>query len=334
MQAAVAVPVALCVNLVSATHFSDPGPHNGSSRAERVLKINMKRLLLCNVAGVPLRVELPVASVIHDTVNTMSRDLQGQLRRQSYDFEQADKVLVNLGVRISRKNQPKKRKPTSKAPQGAKQSAEQTTVPEEDLQANKRAHIDPQVSEARAPQTTAGAAAPEAADRVRDAQAESILHVPTTPAIPLGSVDTPSQPGNQSSAESASQSLPPPPLSGPKADPPASQTSLAAAAAAAMGGPSVSNTEPLAASATDATSASQPASNGAPAAAQSTPEPSTLQSGASEAPQTARATAQQQHEPRGNFSSNRGVSSQTGNAGKSSLQQNGESVKLYDVNRR
>lgn len=287
-----------------------------------------------NVAGVPLRVELPVAGFIHDTVNTMSRDLQGQLRRQSYDFEQADKVLVDLGVRISRKNQSKKRKPTSKAPQGPKQSAEQTTLPEEELQANKRAHIDPQVSEAKLPQTNAGAAAPEAADRARDAQAESILHVPTNPAIPLGSTDTTSQPGNQSAAESASQALPPPPLSGPKADPPASQTSLAAAAAAAMGGPSVSNTEPLAASATEPTSASLLASSNVPAAAQSRPESSTMQSGASEAPQTARASVQQQHEPRGNFSSNRGISSQTGNAGSSTSQQNGESVKLYDVNRR
>ncbi len=58
----------------------------------------------------PTRVKLPVAATIHDTVNTMSRDLQSQLRKQSYNFERADKVLADLGVRISRKNQPKKGK--------------------------------------------------------------------------------------------------------------------------------------------------------------------------------------------------------------------------------
>ncbi|KAL0043602.1 hypothetical protein WJX79_009566 [Trebouxia sp. C0005] len=72
--------------------------------------------------GVPARVKLPVATTIHDTVNTMSRDLQSQLRKQNYNFERADKVLADLGVRISRKNQPKKGKYNNTPPKGGTQT--------------------------------------------------------------------------------------------------------------------------------------------------------------------------------------------------------------------
>ena len=278
--------------------------------------------------------KLPVAATIHDTVNTMSRDLQSQLRKQSYNFEQADKVLADLGVRISRKNQPNKGKYSNAPPKGHKRSAERATAPQEETVANKRTRTDPQASEAAPSQATAEAAVAEAA--AGDVQAESLLHVPTTSSIPLGAANPTPLPTGQTPAESAPESLPPAPLSGPKADAPASQTSLAAAAAAAMGGPSVSNPQAALTPDTDEPEAAQLASNApshTPAAAQTIPVTSTAQNGVSEGTQTAHTSAQQPQPPTGNFSSDRGVSHLNGNPNSRRQPADGESVKLYDVNR-
>jgi len=285
-------------------------------------------------AGVPARVKLPVAATIHDTVNTMSRDLQSQLRKQSYNFERADKVLADLGVRISRKNQPKKGKYSNAPPKGHKRSAERATAPQEESVANKRTRTDPQASEAAPSQATAEAAVAEAA--AGDAQAESLLHVPTTSTLPLGAANSTPLPTGQTPAESAPESLPPAPISGPKADAPASQTSLAAAAAAAMGGPSVSDPQAALTPDTDEPGAIQLASNApslAPAAAQTMPVSGTAQNGLSGGTQTTHASAQQPKPPVGNFSSDRGVSHLNGNASSRRQPADGESVKLYDVNR-
>lgn len=285
-------------------------------------------------ADVPAQVKLPVAAIIHDTVNTMSRDLQSQLRKQSYNFEQADKVLADLGVRISRTNQPKKGKYSNALPKGQKRSAEGASAPQEEAEANKRTRTDPQGSEAAPSQATAEAAVAEAA--AGDAQAESLLHVPTTSPTPLGAANPTPLPIGQTPAESAPQALPPAPLSGPKADAPASQTSLAAAAAAAMGGPSVSDTQAALTPGTDEPEATQLASNGsshAPAAAQTIPVSSAAQNGVSGGIQTTHTSAQQPKPPMGNFSSDRGVSHLNGNASSRRQPVDGESVKLYDVNR-
>ena len=278
--------------------------------------------------------KLPVAATIHDTVNTMSRDLQSQLRKQSYNFEQADKVLADLGVRISRKNQPKKGKYNNTPPQGQKRSAEGTTAPQEAAVSNKRTRTDPQGSDAAPSQANAEAAVAEAAAGV--AQAESLLHVPTTSSIPLGAAAPTPMPTGQTPAVLAPDSLPPAPLSGPKADAPASQTSLAAAAAAAMGGPSVSGTQAALTPGTNEPGATQLASNTlshAPAAAQTMPVSSTAQNGVSGGTLNAHTSAQQHKAPTGNFSSDRGVSRLNGNASSRRQPADGESVKLYDVNR-
>lgn len=285
-------------------------------------------------AGVPARVKLPVAATIHDTVNTMSRDLQSQLRKQSYNFERADKVLADLGVRISRKNQPKKGQYSNKPPTGQKRSAEGASARQEEAVTNKRTRTDPQGSEAAPSQATAEAAVAEAAGG--DAQAESLLHVPTTSPVPLGVANPTPLPTGQTPAESAAESLPPAPISGPKADAPASQTSLAAAAAAAMGGPSVSDTQAALTPDTDEPGSTQPTSNApslAPAVAQTMPVSGTLQNGVSGGTQTAHRSAQQPKPSVGNFSSDRGVSHLNGNANSRQQPADGESVKLYDVNR-
>ena len=285
-------------------------------------------------AGVPARVKLPVAATIHDTVNTMSRDLQSQLRKQSYNFERADKVLADLGVRISRKNQPKKGKYSNAPPKGHKRSAERATAPQEESVANKRTRTDPQGLEAAPFQATAEAAVAEAA--AGNAQAESLLHVPTTSPIPLEAANPTPLPSGRTPAESAPESLPPAPLSGPKADAPASQTSLAAAAAAAMGGPSVSETQAASTPGTDEPGATQLASNAlppAPAAAQTELVSSTAQNGLSGGTQTTHTSPQQHRPPMGNFSSDRGVSHLNGNANSRKQPADDESVKLYDVNR-
>ncbi len=282
----------------------------------------------------PARVKLPVAAIIHDTVNTMSRDLQSQLRKQSYNFERADKVLADLGVRISRKNQPKKGRYNNTSPKGQKRSAEETSAPQEEAVANKRTRTDPQGLEAAPFQATAEAAVAEAA--AGDAQAESLLHVPTTSPIPLEAANPTPLPTGQTPAQSAPESLPPAPLSGPKADAPASQTSLAAAAAAAMGGPSVSETQAASTPGTDEPGATQLASNAlphAPAAAQTELVSSTAQNGLSGGTQTTHTSPQQHRPPMGNFSSDRGVSHLNGNANSRKQPADDESVKLYDVNR-
>ncbi|DBA73292.1 TPA: hypothetical protein ACH3X1_011348 [Trebouxia sp. C0004] len=287
-----------------------------------------------NLSGVPARVKLPVAAIIHDTVNTMSRDLQSQLRKQSYNFERADKVLADLGVRISRKNQPKRGKHNNTTPKGQKRSTEGTAAPQEEAVANKRTRTDPQGSEATPSQANAEAAVAEAA--AGNAQAESLLHVPTTSLIPQGAANPTPLPTDQTPADLAPESLPPAPLSGPTANAPASQTSLAAAAAAAMGGPSVSNTHTALTPGTDEPGATQPASNApshAPAAAQTTPVSSTAQSGLSGGTQTTHTSAQQPKPPMGNFSSDRGVFHLNGNASSRRQPADGESLKLYDVKR-
>ena len=278
--------------------------------------------------------KLPVAATIHDTVNTMSRDLQSQLRKQSYNFEQADKVLADLGVRISRKNQPKKGKYNNTPPKGQKRSAEGASAPQEEAVANKRTRTDPQGMEVPPAQATAEAAVADAA--AGNAQAESILHVPTSSPTPLGAANPTPLPTGQTPAEPVPGSLPPAPISGPKADAPASQTSLAAAAAAAMGGPSVSSTQAALTPGTDEPGATQPASNvplHAPAAAQTMPVSSTAQHGVSGGTQTTHTSAQQPTPPTGNFSSDRGVSHLNGNANSRQQLADGKSVKLYDVNR-
>lgn len=282
-------------------------------------------------AGVPARVKLPVAATIHDTVNTMSRDLQSQLRKQNYNFERADKVLADLGVRISRKNQPKKGKYNNTPPKGQKRSAEGPSAAQEEAVANKRTCTDPQGSEAAPSQATAETAVAEAA--AGDAQAESLLHVPTTSPIALGAANPTPLPTGQTPADSAPEPLPP---SGPKADAPTSQTSLAAAAAAAMGGPSVSSTQAALTPGTDEPGPTQPTSNApshAPAAAQTMPVSSSAQNGLSGGTQTTHTSAQQPKPPAGNFSSDRGVSHLNGNASSRRQPADGESVKLFDVNR-
>jgi len=275
-------------------------------------------------AGVPARVELPVATLIHDTINTMSRDLQGQLRKQTYDFERADKVLADLGVRISCKNQPKKGKSNSRPPMGQKRPAGETADPPEESHPNKIARTDALGSGA-----TPSEAAAQAADAAADAQAESILHVPTISATPLGSVSShPQSTGGPIPAESVSESLPPAPLSSPKADAGASQTSLAAAAAAAMGGPSVTSANPDPSTAAASTSSSQE-----PAAVASHSVETTAQNGVSQSAQAAQTTTRHCETHVHNFSSDRGTSRLNGTAASSPQRAGREPAQLYDVNR-
>ena len=278
--------------------------------------------------------ELPVALVIHDTLNTMSRDLQSQLRKQLYNFEQADTVLKGLGVRISRKNQPKQKgKVNNKPPQGQEHPAEEVLASQQEdqepSQPNKRARTDAQASEAEPIH-----AAAQAADAAADAQAESILHVPTASTLPLGLANPNPTTSSQTPADSALESLPPAPLSGPKADAPASQTSLAAAAAAAMGGPSVTDAPSSAAPATDSSSAPLLASaSQAPAASQSQPASGTPHDGVAPSVQAAEMSDRHPMIRINNFSSDRGISASNGSGGSSAQHAAREPAKLYDVNR-
>lgn len=183
-----------------------------------------------HITDVPSHVELPVAPAIYDSMNTMSRDLQSQLRRQTYDFGRADAVLNKLGIKISRQNK-SRRKGTSSATasQSQAQTSKRSSSPEETEQPAKRACTDSQPS---ASQTTA-----QAADAAAAANAEHILHVPSISSDLAGNPKPESQNCDQLPGSDAAL-LAPTPQPGSASEALASQTSLAAAAAAAIGTPS------------------------------------------------------------------------------------------------
>lgn len=179
-----------------------------------------------DTADVPDSVELPVALLIQEESNCMSRDVQTQLRKKTYAFARADAVLTDLGVRNTwRGPSNKKGNPSSNKGQ-KRQQGEAATTADVSQPAIKRACVNPAATEA-------SQAAAQAADAAADARAESILHVPGNSAFPAGTANSSVQLNGHNSALSA---VPPGQEPTPDSLPPAAQTSLAAAAAAALGG--------------------------------------------------------------------------------------------------
>ena len=267
---------------------------------------------LNDCADVPQSVELPVALVIHAESNCMSRDVQSQLRKKSYDFARADAVLTDLGVRNTWQGHAnKKAKPNDKGQK--RQQGEPAANTDLGQPASKRPCTNAETTEAA--QATA-----QAADAAADAQAESILHVPETSAMPAGTA----QLNGHVPDNSALSSIPPGPQSVPDANPPTAQTSLAAAAAAALGG------QPAAAS-NGVLEQPAPASNGV------LEQPAPASNGVLERPAPASSNgvlAPPAHgpEPDG-VVSKPSASDMNGHASSSIQHVNGDSAKLYDVNR-
>ena len=306
-------------------------------------------------ADVPAQVELPVAPVLHDSMNTMPRDLQNQLRRKVYNFEAADAVLTQRGIRISRQNKisiksgnanngKQPQTPTTQEnispdwAQGGSKQAKASAVqentgptqaqkgikrdlssPEEEQHPSKRACAD-------SPPSTFQEAA-QAADAAAAAEAENILHVPSEPAIAAVAGQPGPQATNQATADLLGPTLPPDALSDTSDKPPTSQTSLAAAAAAAISEPS--STAPA-----DATQAP----DGKSSVEQAAPAPGDQEAARAPSCQAdAQAPGDQQPSqalsgqlPGKSISS--GTTALNGHAN-GSLQEGNEPVLLYDINR-
>ncbi|KAL3146827.1 hypothetical protein ABBQ38_014803 [Trebouxia sp. C0009 RCD-2024] len=221
------------------------------------------------VSDVPDSVELPVAALIQAESNCMSRDVQSQLRKKTYDFARADAVLKELGVRNTWQGAANKKAKAHDRGQKRPESALGTDVSQP---ASKRAcanagaaavppappqtpsHAASQAFSQTSSQTPPQAppqAAGAAADAAADAQAETILHVPETAAMPSGALPISLHLNGHIPNNSALSSLPPghvPPFPESDTNPPAAQTPLAAAAAAALDGePTLASNEPAAA---------------------------------------------------------------------------------------
>ena len=229
-----------------------------------------------DTADVPDSVELPVALLIQEESNCMSRDVQTQLRKKTYAFAQADAVLTDLGLRNTWRGRSSTKSNSENKGQKRQQGGADVSQP-----AIKRACVNPEA-------TGASQAAAQAADAAADARAESILHVPETSAFPTGTADSSAQINGHAPDNSASSAFLPGQEPTPAALPPAAQTSLAAAAAAALGG------QPA------------PATNGPSALQAQSPKPDGLDFTASASDMDASSSVQHVE---------------------------GESAKLYDVNR-
>ena len=181
-----------------------------------------------DTADVPDSVELPVALLIQEESNCMSRDVQSQLRKKTYAFAPADAVLTDLGVRNTWRGPSNKKADSNNKGQKRQQGEAAATadVSQPDI---KRACVNPKDTEAS--QTAA-----QAADAAADARAESILHVPETSAFPAGTANSSAQLNGHMPDNSALSAVPLGQEPTPDSLPPAAQTSLAAAAAAALGG--------------------------------------------------------------------------------------------------